>query len=139
MRAVPDWDTYFMNIAKAVSERSKDLSTQVGCIIVNDNKQIISCGYNGMLPGCIETPELWASPEKYKWVIHSEINALQNSTQSVRGCTLFTTMYPCENCAKSIGSAGIKKVVYLDDKYKNYISERILKEMSNIELVQLKE
>lgn len=39
-------DEYFLNIANAVSWKSRCLSRKLGCIIVND-KQILSTGYNG--------------------------------------------------------------------------------------------
>lgn len=137
MKVVPKWSEYFMEIAKAVSKRSKDPQTQVGCVIVNKDNHIIGTGFNGFPKGCVETEKNWERPEKYKWVIHAELNSLLHSTSDVKGATLYTTLYPCPECSKAISSAGIKKVVYLDDKYKNDISEKILKEMSGIAVIKL--
>jgi len=137
MREVPSWDEYFMDIAKAVATRSKDPATQVGCIIVDNKNHIIGTGFNGFPKGCIETPREWERPEKYKWVIHAELNCLLHSTKNVKGATLYTTLYPCPECSKAISAAGIKKVIYLDDKYKNEISEEILKVKSGITIIKL--
>lgn len=137
MRNVPSWSAYFMEIAKTVSSRSKDPMTKVGCVIVNKDNNIIGTGYNGFPKDCIETEEMWQRPEKYKWVIHAELNCLLHTTENAKGATLYTTLYPCPECSKAISAAGIRKVVYLDDKYKNEISERILEEMSNIKVMKL--
>ena len=44
------WHNRFMDIAKQVATWSKDPSTKVGAIIVDENNKIISTGYNGALP-----------------------------------------------------------------------------------------
>lgn len=137
MNNVPNWSQYFMNIAKAVSLRSKDPMTKVGALIVDKDNHIIGTGFNGFPKGCIETSREWERPEKYKWVIHAELNALLHCTKNVKGGTLFTTLYPCPECSKAISAAGIKKVIYLDAKYKNEISEEILKVKSGITVIQL--
>ena len=46
MQERPDWDSYFLNIAKVVATRSSCLRRHVGAVIVR-NKDIISTGYNG--------------------------------------------------------------------------------------------
>lgn len=124
-----------MDIAHAVSARSKDPATNVGCVIVNQDKRIIGTGYNGMPPGMTETEEMWQRPEKYQWVIHSEIGALVHSTQPVKGGTLYCTMFPCAECAKAIASSGIVRVVYKNDKYDNEITRKLF---SSLILEQLK-
>ena len=136
MRKVPSWDQYFMKIAQAVALRSKDPSSQVGSLIVDETKHVVGMGYNGMPPGFVETAELWERPTKYEFVIHSEINALANSHKSPRGCSLFTTMFPCAECSKSIAASGIKRVVYLDGKYENSTAREIFKQ-TGTELIQL--
>lgn len=119
MDKVPNWNEYFMQIAKVVSIRSKDPMTKVGSVIVDNNKHIIGTGYNGFPPGYPETPEMWQRPTKYSIVVHSEVCAIINCTKSCKGATLYTSLFPCDNCAKIIAGAGIKEVYYLDDKYKN--------------------
>lgn len=125
---VPEWVDYFMNIARAVSARSKDPATKVGAILIDDNNHIIGTGYNGFPPGVQDTPERWERPAKYDLVVHAEANCLLHTTKSARNAKLYTTMYPCQDCAKLIAAAGIKEVFYSSDKYKNGTAELIFKE-----------
>jgi dCMP deaminase len=115
MRNVPSWDEYFLTFAKTAAIRSKDPSTQVGAVIVNDRKHIVSTGYNGFAAGCPDTPQLWdVREEKYKRVIHAETNAIGAAADqgtSTRNCTIYVTHSPCEECAKVIVAAGIQRVV----------------------------
>ncbi len=117
------WDEYFMGIATLSSMRSKDPSTQVGACIVNQDKRIISMGYNGMPRCCSDDEYPWdkndsALDSKYLYVCHAELNAILNAAGgSVRGCTVYTTLFPCNECAKAIIQSGIREVVYMCDKY----------------------
>ena len=116
------WDEYFMGIAALSALRSKDPSTQVGACIVNEEKRILSMGYNGMPHHCHDDEYPWDRGEgldsKYLYVCHAELNAILNcNTSSVRGCTVYVTLFPCNECAKAIIQAGIKTVVYDSDKY----------------------
>ncbi len=129
------WDEYFMGIASLSAMRSKDPSTQVGACIVNADKRIISMGYNGM-PRCCNDDEFpWdreGNPlnSKYLFVCHAELNAILNSAGgSVRGCTVYTTLFPCNECAKAIIQSGITEVVYMSDKYANTDSTLAAKKM----------
>lgn len=137
MRQVPNWSQYFMEIAKAVSNRSKDPMTAVGAVIVNKDNHIIGTGYNGFPSNYVETPELWERPTKYDHVIHAEANALLNSTQSCAHSKLYITLFPCKECAKLIAGAKIKQVYYLDNKYENEQTKDIFKR-SGVHLIQLK-
>jgi dCMP deaminase len=47
----PDWDTYFLNIAEAVSARADCTRRRIGALIVDADRRIISAGYNGAPPG----------------------------------------------------------------------------------------
>lgn len=119
-----EWDQYFMGLALLSAQRSKDNSTQVGACIVNDQNKIVSIGYNGMPNGCCDDDMPWEreaeSPldTKYPFVCHAELNAILNSsTRDFRDCTLYVTLFPCNECAKAVIQAGIKRVVYYDNKY----------------------
>ena len=111
------WDEYFMAIAEVVKLRSKDPNTKVGACIVKDNK-ILSTGYNGFPRGCNDNKYPWDKgnenevDNKYFYVVHAELNAILNSTQSVKDSTIYVTLYPCNECAKAIIQSGIKKVIY---------------------------
>lgn len=116
------WDEYFMGIAMLSAKRSKDPSTQVGACIVNSDKKILSMGYNGMPHSCSDDDYPWDKAEgldsKYLYVCHAELNAILNChTASVKGCCVYTTLFPCNECAKAIIQSGISEVVYAEDKY----------------------
>lgn len=116
------WDEYFMGIALLSSMRSKDPSTQVGACIVDSDNKIISVGYNGMPHCCSDDEYPWGKDEgldsKYLYVCHAELNAILNChSGSVRGSTVYTTLFPCNECAKAIIQSGIASVVYRSDKY----------------------
>ncbi len=117
------WDEYFMGIAMLSAKRSKDPSTQVGACIVNKDKRIMSMGYNGMPRLCSDDEFPWDKNEnpldsKYLYVCHAELNAILNCDRgNVRDCICYTTLFPCNECAKAIIQSGIAEVVYMEDKY----------------------
>ena len=117
------WEEYFMAVAKLSANRSKDPSTQVGACIVNDDKKILSLGYNGMPIGMNDENAPWDREgeylnTKYPYVCHSELNAILNARGiNLTGATLYVTLFPCNECAKAIIQSGIKKVIYESDKY----------------------
>lgn len=116
------WDEYFMGVALLSAKRSKDPSTQVGACIVNQNKKIVGIGYNGLPFGCDDDKFPWERQgdfldTKYPYVVHAEPNAILNSNSQTFGCTLYVSLFPCNECAKLIIQSGIKEIVYMDDKY----------------------
>jgi len=117
------WEEYFMGLAILSSRRSKDPNSQVGACIVNDENKIVSVGYNGAPIGYDDDKDMTWEREgnfldtKYAYVCHSELNAILNSNNSVKGCKLYVTLFPCNECAKAIIQSGIKEVIYLSDKY----------------------
>jgi dCMP deaminase len=114
----PSWTDYFLNIAQAVSLRSHDAETQVGTVIVDENKRILATGYNGFPPGSEDhlLPNL--RPDKYPFIVHAELNAIAASRQDLRNSSLYSTHSPCRECAKAIITAGIKTVTFRN-AYKN--------------------
>lgn len=117
------WAEYFMGIALLSAQRSKDSGTQVGTCIVNRDHKILSMGYNGMPTGCMDDVMPWAREggaldTKYMYVCHAELNAiLNNAGGDLRGAKIYTTLFPCNECAKAIIQSGISEVVYMSDKY----------------------
>ncbi len=116
------WDEYFMGIAFLSAMRSKDPSTQVGACIVDNDHKVVSIGYNGMPIGCDDDKMPWGHGEglesKYLYVCHAEFNAILNiRSASLKGCTIYVSLFPCNECAKAIIQTGIKEVVYVSDKY----------------------
>ena len=131
------WDEYFMAIALISAERSKDPNSQVGACIVDDDNKIVSMGYNGAPIGYDDDKDMIWEREgsfldtKYAYVCHSELNAILNSKIPVRGCKLYVTLFPCNECAKALIQAGIKEVIYLSDKYDKTDSNTASKKMLN--------
>ena len=129
------WDAYFMGIAMLSAQRSKDPGTQVGACIVGPDNKILSVGYNGMPIGCSDANMPWAREgdpmdTKYLYVCHAELNAILNyGGGSIRGATVYSTLFPCNECAKALIQAGVKRVVYLSDKYADQDSFRASKLM----------
>lgn len=119
-----------MCVARLAAERSKDPARQIGACIVDDENRVLAYGYNGH-PSGDDFFFPWKKDEKFPFVCHAERNAIYFKTSvDVRGATLFTTLYPCNECAKSIVQSGIKKVVYYDydlsEKFKPQESKMIL-------------
>ena len=112
---IMNWDEYFMNIALAVSKRSKDRSTQLGCVIVGPDKEIRSTGYNSFPRGIDDHAECrHERPEKYLWTEHAERNAIYAAAKvgtPLDGCTAYVSWIPCMDCARGLVQAGIKRVV----------------------------
>jgi len=128
------WEEYFMGVAMLSAKRSKDPSTQVGACIVSPDNKIVGTGYNGFPQGCSDDEFPWSRDggrfeSKYAYVVHAELNAILNSNGSVRGCTIYVALFPCEECAKAIIQAGIKEVVYASDKYSETDGVRASKRM----------
>ena len=108
---ITKWDIRFLELAKHISTWSKDPSTKVGAVIVRD-KKIIGVGYNGFPANIADDDRYHDRDKKYGMIIHAEMNAILNSGESVDGCTVYTyPLPPCNDCAKIIIQAGIKKIV----------------------------
>lgn len=111
-----------MSLAHLSAMRSKDPNTQVGACIVNDKNRVVGIGYNGMPYGCSDDEYPWEREgeyheTKYAYVVHAELNAILNSTGSLDNCSIFVSLFPCNECAKAIIQSGISEVVYESDKY----------------------
>ena len=110
------WDVRFMRIAKEVSTWSKDPSTKVGTVVVNQEKRILATGYNGFPSKCNDDHRLQSKQTKYPLIIHSEINALLNALNSgvsVKDCDLYIyNLPPCGECSKFIAQARLRKILF---------------------------
>jgi dCMP deaminase len=131
------WQEYFMALAVLAAERSKDPSSQVGACIVSPDKNIVSLGYNGWPRGIDEDDLPWERDgdflsTKYAYVVHSEPNAILNANSVVRGCDLYVTLFPCNECAKLVIQSGIKQIFYLDDKYEGTDGDIASKKMLDL-------
>ena len=137
-----EWNEYFMAVSFLSSMRSKDPSTQVGACIVNKDNRIVGIGYNGMPRGCHDDNLPWGRNKKnplenkYMYVCHAEMNAILNkNSESVRECTIYVALFPCNECTKLIIQSGIRNVIYLSDKHKqtdSTIASKKLLDMAGI-------
>jgi len=110
------WDLRFIELAKHISGWSKDPSTKVGCVVVGEDREIRSTGFNGFPRGIDDNPERLANREtKYPLICHAEENAIMHAARigvSLKGSTAYVTWPPCSRCARSLIQAGVKEVVY---------------------------
>jgi len=108
------WDLRFLEMSELVSSWSKDPSTKVGSVIVDNDRRVISLGYNGFPKGVADNDRLNDREEKYKIVVHAERNALLFANTDVKNCSIFTYPFmPCPICAGMIIQSGISRVVSL--------------------------
>ena len=114
-----------MGVALLSAMRSKDPSTQVGACIVNDKNKIVGAGYNGLPIGCDDDEFPWEKTgdflnTKYPYICHAELNAILNNIgMELKGCKIYTALFPCNECSKAIIQSGITEVIYLSDKYES--------------------
>lgn len=108
------WDTRFLCLATQVASWSKDPSTKVGAVLVGQDKRQVALGYNGFPPGIEDTTSRLTKREvKLRYTLHAERNVLDNAAFPAQGSTLYVTHPPCCNCALSIVSKGVSRVVSL--------------------------
>lgn len=110
------WDERFVRLAREISTWSKDPSTKIGAVIVDDDRRILATGYNGFPKGIEDSPERYADkPTKYDHVIHAEMNAIYNATYNgtpLKDSTIYVWGLPvCNDCARGIIQVGIKRVM----------------------------
>ncbi|XP_023298700.2 probable deoxycytidylate deaminase [Lucilia cuprina] len=145
------WDDYFMATAVLSSQRSKDPVTQVGAVIVNEDNRIVAIGYNGFPKSCEDDEFPWYKAndikdivedfdpinDKKMFVVHAEANAILNKNcANLKNTRLYTTLFPCNECAKLIVQSGITKIYYMSDKYANkpiYRAARLMFSKAKIE------
>ena len=114
-----DWDKRFLQLAKHISEWSKDPSTQVGCVVVGPDRELRSTGFNGLPRGIEDSEQRLNDREiKYPLICHAEENAIMHAARigiSLKNCTAYVTWPPCTRCARSLIQAGISTIVYPKD------------------------
>lgn len=109
-----NWDLKFIKLCTEIESWSKDF-TPVSAIIVDDDKTIVSTGYNGFPRGIDDNiKEMHERPMKYVYTAHAEQNAIFNAARTGRatkGCTIYLKWFPCHECARAIIQAGITRIV----------------------------
>ena len=116
-------DDRYMYVAYKESQKSIELRRWVGAVIIDENEKIISKGYN-QYPLENATGSLSSNDRKNE-VVHAEVDAILNIIKERESLSeesilcLYTTTFPCEDCAKCIIKAGIKKVIYIEPYHKS--------------------
>ena len=121
MRAMSEkWDNRFLELAKHISGWSKDPSAKVGCVVVGEDREIRSTGFNGFPRGINDdASRLTDRDKKYPLICHAEENAIMHAARigiSLKGSTAYVTWPPCSRCARSLIQAGIEEIVYPETK-----------------------
>ena len=110
------WDLRFIGLAQHISTWSKDPSTKVGCVVVGEDREIRSTGFNGFPRGINDDEDrLMDREKKYPLICHAEENAIMHAARigvSLKDSTAYVTWPPCSRCARSLIQAGIKEIVY---------------------------
>jgi dCMP deaminase len=119
-----DWDKRFIELANLVSSWSKDKTTKVGAIIIDDdNHDIVSVGYNGFPRDSDDSKEdRYQPPQKYFYTEHAERNALYNAARngkSTNNKIMYVQFFPCVDCARGIIQSGIKKLITPEPDFNN--------------------
>ena len=139
------WNEYYITLAKVTALKSKDPSTKVGAVIVDAGNRVVSVGYNGFPTG-LEFPwnkdikKVGMENTKYPYVIHAEMNAMITSKRDLTGCSIYVTLFPCNECAKNLIQAGVSKVFYECNKYEGTpsgIASKRLMEAAGVEVTQV--
>ena len=122
------WDVRFIELAKHISQWSKDPSTKVGCVVVGEDREIRSTGFNGFPRGIKDDEDrLSDRSKKYPLICHAEENAIMHAARvgvSLKGNTAYVTWPPCSRCTRSLIQAGVSEVIYpanleIPDRWEN--------------------
>lgn len=127
----PSWDEYFVEMAHVVAKRATCDRKHVGAILVDQKHRIVATGYNGSprnTPHCDEVGhelKVFEGRPSCVRTLHAESNAIDYAGELAEGCTIYTTVVPCYDCAKRIANAGIKRVVY-EEYYQSRNTELVI-------------
>lgn len=112
MAMTKKWIRRYLQLSELVAGWSKDVSTQVGAVLVRPDKTVASLGYNGFPRTIEDTPALLSDREaKYERMVHAEMNAILNAREGLEGYSIFTTIPPCARCTVMLLQAGIREFV----------------------------
>lgn len=140
MKDIQKWDKRFLSLAKFISQWSKDPSTKVGAVIVDENNIVLSLGYNGFPRNVPDDSNFYEDKDqKYKLIVHAELNAILNCSRLLndKKTTIYIwPLFSCNECAKAIVQSGIKRVISVknekDQKWNISISKYIF-DCNNVE------
>jgi dCMP deaminase len=110
------WDRRFLDLAAHIASWSKDPSTKVGCVVVGEDREIRSTGFNGFPRGISDDNDrLTDRAKKYPLICHAEENAIMHAARigmTLKNCVAYVTWPPCCRCARSLIQAGVAEVIF---------------------------
>lgn len=107
------WENFYLGMAEFISQKSRDPTTKVGAVLVDEKNRVVSVGFNGFPRGTSDDPELYTNrEEKLRRVLHAELNAIIFAERP--GDTLYVTHHPCAQCMAAAIQFGVKKIKYID-------------------------
>lgn len=116
-----DDNEYFLGVADAVAKKSKDPSTKVGCVIVDNMGRIVSTGRNGFVESAPDS-EWYDRGRDFKLsnTLHAELNAVVFSKRDIRGCVAYVTHPTCCLCLSVLKQSGVSRVIFreVSDEWK---------------------
>jgi dCMP deaminase len=108
------WVPWFLGLADYVATASKDPSTTIGAVAIDQDKKPVSFGYNGFPSASDDKQEDYENREiKYKKVLHAEENIILNAKHlgDLKGSIVFITHPPCMNCLSRLSQVGVATIV----------------------------
>lgn len=120
------WDEHFMNIAKECASMGTCCRRQVGCVLIDKQRRIVSTGFNGVPPGwdhCrgndkTECPGALAPSGTALdgcWANHAEQNALLHCSNRLIVDVCYTTTSPCVTCIKELLHTSCRRIVFYEE------------------------
>ena len=155
----PDWDEYFINIAREVSRRATCLRRRYGAVLVNSLNEPAGTGYCGTPRGfpdclfrgtCFRRDNNIPSGTNYDkcFSVHAEVNVILAAGNKARGSRLYiygqdledarnvlTPPLVCLSCAKILRNSEITTIVEYSENWdksasiKNVTDSRALFEL----------
>lgn len=127
-------DSLYVEMLEPLKKRSHGVRAKVGAILVTQQGNLL-VGINGLpkqLGNKLEIEEVvlesvFGKPPKWvrtgqlitkPTVIHAEMNCILKAARegvSTVNSTVYVTLSPCQHCASMLVSAGVKRLVYVDD------------------------
>ena len=121
----PNWDETGLELANTIAKRAACRRSQVGAVVVSQDRLNVFLGYNGVPSGEIHCsdggcPRGMLSAEEcppgFSYenckAIHAERNALTRAGIYAKGGTLYVTRTPCEDCDDLAWEYGIERIVW---------------------------
>ena len=115
MQRLPTWDEYYLEVAKAVAQRSDCSLSSAGAVIVAHDQRLVATGFQSTgTENCLDGNTCHAGCEAE----HAEIIALANADPArIPGGAVYATARPCGPCIQRIDATTLHRVVWPDGSH----------------------